>query len=208
MALYQNIVYQKEALKVVIEADVNGDFPDVISEMGRDFQVYRDSRGYYISVPTINGTQRVNTGSWLMLEQDDEAEEPAIPAVDAVGSVTVTGLAAGDGMVGFSFKGVIYAVTPEVAQTPDETASALAVILAEAGNLLPTVDGATINLVAKVGKGTWYNQPLTDMTTESVQTLVTVGMDGGSFYVPSVPAKTDVYSVWTEANFTATYEVV
>jgi hypothetical protein len=206
MALYQNIVYTKEALKVIIEPDVEGDYPDTISEMGREFPVYRDQRGYYIFIPTAHGQQRVGSGEWVVLEQGIEPEVPAVPAVNAIGSVTVTGIAAGDGMVGFEFKGVIYTVTPEVDATPEETATALALVLAEAGNLIPTVTGTLIDLVAKPNKGTWYNKPLTDMTTETVQDLVTVGMDGGSFYIPSVPAKNEYFSVWTDANFLATYE--
>ena len=207
MALYQNIVYQKEALKLEVIPDAEGDFPTEILEMGREFPVYRDQGGFYTMVPTIYGNQRASMGQWLMLEQGVAPEVPAVPAVDAIGSVTIGGVGAGDGVVGFSFKGVIYAISPEVGMTPEAIAEALAVILIAAENLLPTVNGATINLVAKPNKGHWYNKPLIDITTDTTLTLAPVGMDGGSFYVPSVPAHGEQYSIWNDDKFIITYEL-
>ena len=117
MANYEPIPFSKLAEQIPVQPV---DAPPDINATGGLFQVYRDTQGHYTLVNTEFGQQRGNETDWIMLEQD---VIPAVPPVAGVigeqasGSFLVAVNAAGDGVVGFDYNGIIYAVSPTAADT-------------------------------------------------------------------------------------------
>jgi hypothetical protein len=122
MSNYQTIKYIREAVQLIIGETP----PDEIEIAGTMYQVYRDQSGYYIQVPTNRGSQRVTKDQWIVLQSAGDPGVPTIPEVKATGSFTVTDvIAAGDGVVGFTYNGVSYTDEPTAGDDANVTARTL-----------------------------------------------------------------------------------
>ena len=209
-ANYEPIPFIKEAEQIPVQPL---DAPNTTSIDNSLFEVYRDQSGHYTIVNTKFGQQRANELDWLMLEQDVTPEVPSsspVPGTQATGSFLVAVNAAGDGVVGFDFNGVVYAISPAAAAIPSVTAQALVDLVNLGGQMLATlsVDSVllTVNNVGVAG-----NVTLLDVTTDTAQTGTPTGMSGGIDEIPGspgVPEQPAVFSVWTDADFQELYQVV
>jgi hypothetical protein len=210
MANYEPIPFSKEAAQIPVYV---GDAPPTASTLGDLYQIYRDTQGHYTLVNTINGTQRANELDWLMLEQDIVPLVPAVPAVIgtfATGLYVVAGAAAGDGVVGFDYNGIVYAVSPTAADTAAVTAQALVELLNLGGQATAVLSVESVVITSNV-TGVAENITLIDVTTDTVQTGAESGMSGGTDTIPStpeIPEQPAILSVWTDAKFNELYQVI
>lgn len=213
MADYTPIPFAKEAVQLEIPEIIDGKVPETLPIGGSDLKLYRDRGGFYILVPTERGEQRANPTDWVMLERDiipAQPQIPEVPAVAATGTFLVAELAAGDGQVGFSYKGIVYAVDPAASQTAEETALALTVLVNLGGQLTAVVNGSTVELT-KIVKKTAGNRLIIDESTDTAQIATLTGLSGGSNYAPPIPAQPEqhaLFSVWTDALFVTTFQLV
>jgi hypothetical protein len=164
-------------------------------------------------VNTKFGQQRANENDWVMIESAIVPEVPAVPAVpgtQATGSFLVASAAAGDGVVGFDYNGIVYAVSPAASATPAVTAQALVDLVNLGGQAQATLNVETVDIVTNF-TGVAENITLIDVTTDSVQTGAPTGLSGGVDDIPEtplIPEQPAIFSVWTDANFTATFQLV
>jgi hypothetical protein len=213
MADYSPIQFVKSAEQFPEQTEENP--PNEVILNGETYQVYRDQGGYYIFIETTkNGRQRINPTEWAMLESiatEATPEIPSIPGVPATGSIALPDLATGDGTVGFSYRGVIYEVTPLAGDSDTVVLPQLAAIINLGGQMTATLNEEnTLISVVMNGVGALKNKPLTDVSTDSTMVTVNLGMLGGTTFTPRVPAyqaQPAKYSVWTDELFQATFEV-
>jgi hypothetical protein len=215
MANYTPIPFSKEAEQLVVP-DVDpsdGDVTGQVTVQSLPFQIYRDTQGFYTLVPTAQGQRRGNVTDWIMLEQAIIPAIPAtpgVPGVQATGSISVAGIAAGDGLVGFNYNGIIYATSPPASQDAATTAQVL-VNLVNLGGQGTAVLNVDVVEITSINTGVTENITLLDVTTDTVQTGTPAGMSGGVDTIPAVPETPEqpaVFSVWTDAVFTSTFQVV
>ena len=210
MANYKPITFSKEAEQIPVQPV---DAPPVSTHHLVDFEVYRDQSGHYTLVNTKYGQQRGNETDWIMAEVDaipSVPEVPAVPGVQATGSFTVANNAAGDGIVGFNYNGIIYSVAPAASDTPAVTAQALVDLVNLGGQMIAVLNGAIVEITV-ISTGVAGNVTLIDVTADSTQTGAVVGLSGGVDYayaIPETPAIPAVFSVWTDVQFNELYEVV
>lgn len=213
MGNYQNIVYQKEAIQLNVP-DTPSSIPPSISVDGDDIPIYRDSQGLYMMLNTYEGKRRANETDWAVLERDKIPAGdiiPEIPGVVATGSITIEGVAEGDGSVGVSFNGVIYSVEPEDGDSAEKTASALAAVINNGATLIAYETGAVISLESNLGEGAAGNIPVIALVGDSKQATIPVGLEGGVDHIPEQPGSSEqpaIFSIWTNNKFRSTYEEV
>jgi hypothetical protein len=204
MANYQTIRYIREAVQLIIGETP----PDEIEIAGTMYQVYRDQGGYYIQIPTNRGTKRVTKDQWIVLQSAGDPGVPTIPEVKATGSFTVTdAVAAGDGVVGFTYNGVTYTDTPTVGDDANVTARTLSRKINRDGNFaLVTIVVDNIITISSTLPGIMGNLPIADVSTDTAQSGTVIGLEDGVDYVPGTPAINPVFQVFTPTEFPLIYE--
>jgi len=209
MANYEPIPFSKEAEQIVVP-DVDpsdGDVTGQINVDSIDFQIYRDTQGFYTLVPTAIGSVRANPTDWIMKESAIIPAVPATPGVAATGLFVVANAAAGDGIVGFNFNGIVYAVSPGAAVSAADTAQQLVDLVNLGGQLTAVLSVESVVLTA-VTIGGSQNIALIDVTTDTTQTGAETGMTGGVTEIPETPEQPAVYSVWNDTEFTSLFQVI
>jgi phage tail sheath gpL-like len=207
---YTPIPFSKLAEQIPVQPV---DAPVDVFVDGIEFQIYRDTSGYYVLVNTKNGQRTARETNWLMLEQAVIPATPAVPEVmgiPAVGSFQIAGVAAGDGIVGFNYNGIVYAVSPIAAQSAGDTAQALVNLVNLGGQMTAVLNVDIVELTANFS-GVGGNIALVDVTADTTQTGTEVGLAGGVDAIPGIPAQPEqpaILSVWTDAQFIANFEPV
>ena len=104
---------------------------------------------------------------------------PGVPGTQALGTVAIVGAAAGDGIVGFNYNGIVYAVSPTAADTAAITAQALVDLVNLGGQASAVLNVAVVEITSNVN-GVAENIALVDVTTDTTQTGTPTGMAGGT----------------------------
>lgn len=204
MANYQTIHYVREAVQLEVP-ETQTDVPLILAIDDQDLPIYRDPSGFYVLVNTKYGTSRANEGQWAVLMEEKVPEVPSIEEVKSVGSYTISGVAAGDGKVGFIYNGVEYTVIPVAGQTAEATAQAIALLVNSTYGIIANVVGGVISLTSRLS-GTNGNLSVVDISVDTVQTGTGLGLTGGVDYVPGTPEVPAVFEIYNEGDFQAIYE--
>jgi phage tail sheath gpL-like len=210
MANYEPIPFSKEAIQLSVDSVPAGQVDGEVTINSIDYQLYRDTQGFYTLVNTAQGQRRANENDWVMLEQDVVPAVPAVAGVQATGSFVVTAVAAGDGIVGFNYNGIVYATAPIASQSAADTAQALVDLVNLGGQAIAVLSTATVQLTS-INAGVTENIVLVDETTDTTQAGAPSGMSGGIDAIggtPEIPEQPAVFSVWTDATFVATFQLV
>lgn len=200
---YTPIPFEKEAVQLAWESEP----ARVITIDENEFQIFRDSQGFYTLVNTLNGKQRANLTDWLMVESEASEGIPGVEEKTATGTYVVTEDATGNGVVGFSFRGIVYAISPKAGDTAAITSTSLVDLINRGGQMKAMLGRSGIVITSQL-PGADGNIPLVDVTTDSTQLGKPSGFEGGADSSPTIPANPRLYSVWTNEKFNELFQPV